>query len=35
LIVRGPIFSKERAEAIWKMNTGQYDHLLESYESQY
>lgn len=28
LITRGPLFSKERWVAIWKMNTGQYDHLI-------
>ena len=31
LITRGDIWSAERWEAIWKMNTGQYDYLLESY----
>ena len=31
LIIRGDIWSLERWEAIWKMNTGQYDHLLEAY----
>ncbi len=34
LIINGPIFSPERFEAIWKMNTGQYDHLLQSYENR-
>ena len=31
LITRGDIWSVERWKAIWKMNTGQYDYLLESY----
>jgi len=31
LIIRGDIWSLERWEAIWKMNTGQYEHLLEAY----
>jgi arabinofuranosyltransferase len=30
LITRGPLFSRARLVAIWKMNTGQYDYLLES-----
>jgi arabinofuranosyltransferase len=30
LIVRGKLFSSERLSAIWKMNTGQYDHLVEA-----
>ena len=30
LITRGPLFSRERLLAIWKMNTGQFDYLLES-----
>jgi arabinofuranosyltransferase len=29
LITRGPLWSGERLAAIWRMNTGQYDHLLE------
>jgi arabinofuranosyltransferase len=33
-IISGPIFSPERLEAIWKMNTGQYDYLLQTYESR-
>ncbi len=28
LIVRGPLFSRARLVAIWKMNTGQFDYLL-------
>ncbi len=28
LITRGPLFSRARLLAIWKMNTGQFDHLL-------
>jgi arabinofuranosyltransferase len=31
LIIRGRVFSIDRFVAIWKMNTGAYDHLLESY----
>ena len=31
LITRGDIWSLERWEAIWKMNTGQYDYLIEAY----
>ena len=34
LIIREPIFSLGRFEAIWKMNTGQYDYLLQAYESR-
>jgi len=30
LITRGPLFSRARLVAIWKMNTGQFDFLLES-----
>lgn len=30
LITRGPLFSRARLIAIWKMNTGQFDSLLES-----
>jgi arabinofuranosyltransferase len=30
LITRGPLFSRERLIAIWKMNTGQFNSLLES-----
>ena len=29
LIVRSPIWSAERWEAVWKMNTGQYNYLLK------
>lgn len=29
LITQGPIWSGDRLAAIWKMNTGQYDHLLD------
>ena len=32
LITRGPVFSLERFLTIWRMNTGQYDFLLEHYE---
>ena len=31
LITSGDLWTTERWEAIWKMNTGQYDHLLETY----
>ncbi len=34
LIIREPIFTPGRFEAIWKMNTGQYDYLLQSYENR-
>lgn len=30
LITRGPLFSRERLIAIWKMNTGQFNYRLES-----
>jgi arabinofuranosyltransferase len=30
LITRGPLFSRARLIAIWKMNTGQFNYLLES-----
>ncbi|MBV6394940.1 MAG: Terminal beta-(1-_2)-arabinofuranosyltransferase [Anaerolineales bacterium] len=29
LITRGPLFSRERLIAVWKMNTGQFNFLLE------
>ena len=28
LITRGPLFSRARLIAIWRMNTGQFNHLL-------
>jgi arabinofuranosyltransferase len=31
LIVSGDVWSLKRMEAIWKMNTGQYDYLLDLY----
>jgi arabinofuranosyltransferase len=31
LITRGPLFSRARLVAIWKMNTGQFDHLLAEF----
>lgn len=31
LITRGRIWSLERWSALWKMNTGQYDYLIEEY----
>ncbi|MFZ5857693.1 MAG: hypothetical protein ACOYZ6_12745 [Chloroflexota bacterium] len=30
LITRGPLLSRERLIAIWKMNTGQFDYLLSN-----
>lgn len=30
LITRGPLFDAKRLETIWRMNTGQYDHLLDT-----
>ncbi len=33
-IVRGPLFSRARLLAIWKMNTGQFDHLLATWRSE-
>jgi arabinofuranosyltransferase len=33
-VVAGPLFDWGRMTEIWKFNTGQYDHLLESYTSQ-
>jgi len=32
IITRGDIWSLKRWEAIWKMNTGQYQYLLDAYE---
>ena len=29
LVTRGPLFSHARWEAIWKLNTGQYDYLID------
>jgi arabinofuranosyltransferase len=31
LIIRGPLWSSERWQAIWNMNTGQYNYLIDSY----
>ena len=31
LITRGDLWSRARWQAIWKMNTGQYQHLLDAY----
>ena len=31
LIIRGDLWTAERWEAIWKMNTGQYDYLIDLY----
>lgn len=33
LIIKGDIFQKGRFKAIWKLNTGQYAHLIEEYLS--
>ena len=33
LITRGDQFSPERLKAIWKINTGQYDYLIQRYIS--
>ncbi|MEW5940260.1 MAG: hypothetical protein AB1750_11395 [Chloroflexota bacterium] len=30
LVTRGPLWSRARLVAIWKLNTGQFDYLLES-----
>jgi len=31
IITRGDLFDANRIQEIWKMNTGQYDYLLDSY----
>jgi arabinofuranosyltransferase len=31
LITRGPLWDAERFKAIWEMNTGQYDDLVQKY----
>ncbi|MFT9850467.1 hypothetical protein [Aneurinibacillus sp. REN35] len=31
-IIAGDLFSMERIKEIWKLNTGQYDHLLAAYK---
>ncbi len=31
LVIRGPLFSAERLQAIYRLNTGQYDSLIEAY----
>ncbi len=33
-VTRGPLFSWARVKEIWKFNTGQYDHLLDEYNSR-
>jgi len=33
IITRGDLFGANRIQEIWKMNTGQYDHLLDAYIS--
>ncbi|MEA4910265.1 MAG: hypothetical protein VB089_21770 [Anaerolineaceae bacterium] len=35
LITRGPLFSPERFVAIWKMNTGQFDDLIDQDRYRY
>jgi arabinofuranosyltransferase len=34
VIVRGELWSAERWGAIWKMNTGQYDHLITRFQQR-
>jgi arabinofuranosyltransferase len=34
LVTQRPLFSEGRLAAIWKMNTGGYNHLIESYEAK-
>ncbi len=34
LIIRGELWSLQRWEAIWRMNTGQYDYLLDRYDAK-
>lgn len=31
LVIRGPLFTRQRWQEIWKFNTGQYDPLLQQY----
>lgn len=31
LVIRGPIFSRERLGEIWRLNTGAYDGLMQAY----
>lgn len=31
LVVRGPLWSVDRFKEIWRFNTGEYDHLLDSF----
>ncbi len=33
LITRGPIWDKERLKAVWDINLGRYDHLIEEYRN--
>ena len=30
-VISGPLFTRERLAAVWKMNTGQYDNLIAGY----
>ena len=32
-ITKGNLFELNRLQEIWKMNSGQYDYLLESYSN--
>ncbi len=34
LITRGDIFSKQRLTAIWRINTGKYDYLIDNMEEE-
>ncbi len=34
LVTRGDLFNRNRLIAIWKFNTGQYDHLMDAYSGQ-
>jgi arabinofuranosyltransferase len=34
LVTRGPLFSLSRLRAIWRFNTGQFNHLLREYLNQ-
>ena len=31
IVIKGPILSAERLSEIWRLNTGAYDHLVQSY----
>jgi len=34
LVTRGDLFDPQRLVEIWKLNTGQYNHLIESYSPE-